>query len=200
MCQAVQKLTAAGASKKKRKNKRKKPAQKVSVGAQSDAGVTITKSDLLGTVSVPAQQARQNGSYPIRCSGITFLKTLSASFERVKFLSVRIEYKPAAAMTQAGLVSMGMDWNWTDAKKTRADIAAYQPTATSAVWKSMQFTLPANRLQTRQWYSTDAGVAGLDAGPGTIAWAVESGNSGSTQLTLGEVWIHYSVMLSGTTS
>lgn len=160
----------------------------------------ISKSDLLGSVAVAAKGSSANGGFNIRADAITFLKTLSASFERIQFVSVVIEYKPAAAMTQAGLVTFGVDWNWSAAKTTRTAIAAYEPNATCAVWKPAKMKLPSSRLQSRLWYSTATTAAGLDAGPCIIAWAADAGNSGSAELVLGECWIHYKVRLAGTTS
>lgn len=167
------------------------PPQQLSAGDS-----VLEKSELLGTVAVPAGKSKANDKLSLQCPDLPFLSKLSACYERVKWLSAAVTYRPGCSMTQAGLITMGMDWNWSATATERKNIACYSPNVSSAVWKESSFTLPSSRLQSRLYYSTEAKDS-ADAGPGILVWAVDSvgGNSG---VTCGEIWIRYKVLLSGT--
>lgn len=111
---------------------------------------------------------------------------------------MQVVYKPAVGTVRDGVVTIGADWNWASPKTSRADIAAYTPTQSGPVFKEFRIVLPADRLQSRLWYST-AGT-GMDSGPAQICWAVEASASDRADLTVGEIWVHYSVHLDGTTA
>lgn len=183
-----------GAKPKQGKGKQKK--SKISGFISKSGEVEISKTELLGSIKVDANKTSASGSYKLQVSDIPYLKKLGACFERIQWFSLRVMYKPATSMTQAGLVSMGMDWNWSNAQNTRKTIACYTPTATNAVWKENSFTCPRKMLQSRAWYSTQEDDT-VDAGPGLIAWAVDAAG-GTAGLTVGEIWIVYKVVLAGT--
>lgn len=158
--------------------------------------IHLRKMELCGNISVPASSNNAHGSCSLSAQVPPFLKTISKSFERIKWLSVTITYRSAVSMTQAGLVTVGVDWNWETPKSTRQDVSAYSPTQTCPVFKELTMVLPPSRLQSRLWYSTKE-TSGVDAGPGQIIWAVDATTG---PLTLGELWITYDVVLSGTTA
>lgn len=194
--QLEQRLASLQVGKRKPKPKAKKPKAGASSVNMNAGEVTISKLELCGTVKVEANKSSNAGSCSLYPPDLPFLSSLSKSFERIKWHSCALMYKPAASMTQAGLFSMGVDWNWSTAQTTRKKIAAYQPTCTTSVWKEVTMSLPPQRLQSRLWYSTEA-ASGPDSGPGVIAWAADSAG-GSAGVTLGEIWVQYRVTLSGT--
>lgn len=183
-----------GPSKPKGKKKTGKSAISGSISRSGE--VEILKTELLGTIKVDPSKSTASGNFKLQVAAIPYLKKLGSCFERVKWQSLRVMYKPATSMTQAGLVSIGMDWNWSNAQVAREKIACYSPTMTNAVWKENSFTAPQKMLQSRTWYSTVEDDS-VDAGPGIIAWAIDA-SAGATGLTAGEVWITYKVVLAGT--
>lgn len=195
--QKLASLSTGTQPKPKRKRKPKKAVAGVGRSINMNAGeVTISKLELCGTVKIDAKATASNGTCSLYPPDLPFLNTLAKSFERIKWLSCTVMYKSASSMTQAGLFSMGVDWNWTGPETTRKKIAGYSPTTTTAVWKETTMVLPPSRLQSRLWYSTSE-AASADAGPGQIAWAADSAG-GTSGVTLGEVWVQYRVTLSGT--
>lgn len=114
---------------------------------------------------------------------------------------VRAHYRASASMMTAGLFSMGVDWNWSDVATTRKKIATYSPNTTSSVYRNCAITLPPSRLQSRMWYSVqiEDKSDSFDKGPGQVCWAVDA-PGGTAGLTVGEIWVEYRVILSGTTA
>lgn len=157
----------------------------------------LSKQELCGSLVVPKGAKTASGTCSIKPSALAFLKTLANSFERIKWLAVQVVYKPAVGTVRDGVVTIGADWNWSDPKTTRQDIAAYTPTQSGSVFKEFRITLPQDRLQSRLWYST-AGT-GMDSGPAQICWAVDA-YSKDADLTVGELWVNYTVHLDGTTA
>lgn len=194
----------AAPARRRRTNRRRKRQAVPSVARIVPAAsgeVTIGKLELCASIKVEKNKSAANGSCQLLASTPPFLKTLSKSFERIRWNLCKVHYKPAVAMTQGGLITVGMDWNWSDAKTTRSDLSSYQPTATSVVWKEFSMVLPPARLQSRLWYSTGAtALDKVDAGPGIVVWAVDTAADASSDLVVGELWLEYRVVLSGTTA
>lgn len=127
-----------------------------------------------------------------------FLKSVFASFERIKWLSAHVVYKPAVGTTIGGLITFGADWDATIEKSyDRKKIGAYSPTHTCAIWcdtGASPMVLPPQKLAGRLWY-TPRSTEETDKGPCTIV-ALASGPANDT--VVGEIWITYNVILSGT--
>lgn len=147
-------------------------------------------------MAVAANAKEAHGTFGLQVKDLAFLKKIGACFERIQWQMIRVMYKPAASMTQAGLVTIGMDWNWSNAQVTRKTISCYSPTMTGAVWKENSFVCPTKMLQSRLWYST-VDADDNDSGPGMIAWAIDAAG-GNAGFTAGEIWAEYRVVLSGT--
>lgn len=192
-----QRLAALTVQPRARKNRPRRRRRQAQPAIRMDAGeVMISKMELLGTMTVAASKPGSSGSASLQSDDLPFLKALSKSFERIRWLSAKVYYRPAASMTTPGLVSYGVDWNWATPATTRAQISSYSPNSSNAVWKESSIVLPPARLQSRLWYSTQTKDT-VDSGPGVIAWAVDSAG-GTAGLTVGELWVEYRVQLSGT--
>lgn len=181
---------------RRRRRPSNQPSAAPRIGQVTPGEVVITKLELCTTIKVEASKPSASGKCSLQVADFPFLKVLSASFERIRWHSCKVMYKPAASMVTAGLVTMGVDWSWSNLATDRKKIAAYTPTATAAVWKEFTMILPPNRLQSRIWYNTRESDT-IDSGPGQICFAVDA-PGGSSGLTAGELWIEYRVTLSGT--
>lgn len=188
--------TRSRASRSRRRGPRNRASAAPRIAQAAPGEIVITKLELCETIKVDASKPSAAGKCSLQVADFPFLKTLSASFERIKWHHCRVMYKPAASMVTPGLLTMGVDWSWSNVADVRKKIAAYTPTATTPVWKEVSMTLPSQRLQSRIWYSTRESDT-IDSGPGIIAFAVES-PGGASGVTIGELWIEYTVTLSGT--
>lgn len=192
--------SSAGSSRRRRNRRKRRVATNSGLALQTvGAGeVRISKIELCTTLQVAPRATETHGSFSLEATAPPFLKKLSASFERVKWLRCRVFYKTAASMMTPGLISIGCDWSWNNLAVTRKLIASYSPTVTSAVWKDCGFVIPPARLQSRLWYSVQADNS-VDAGPCKLVFAADC-NGGESGVTIGELWIDYEVVLSGTTA
>lgn len=163
--------------------------------------LTITKRELLTTVTLAAEQAETLGSIPLVCGSFPYLKGLSASFDRVVFRKMHLWFKPAVGTTYPGRVSMGVDWDFKSKPTERKQLAGFTPTATAAAWEDTekaQMVLPRSSLQSRTFYSTSGPKTEyVDQGPGMLHWGV-SGKEDPKIATISEIWAEYTVTLSGT--
>lgn len=154
---------------------------------------------MLGELTLPASAVDNMGHFDLLPSSFSFLKSLFKSFDRVKWHKLNLYYKPAVGTTYGGLVSLGMDWDFASRDVSRSTMSGFTPNASFAAWSDTEkspMVLPANRLQSRAWYTPNNGEY-VDKGPGKIHWAVK-GDSGATSKTFGEVWATYTVSLMGT--
>lgn len=154
----------------------------------SDATVRITKTELL--VSVTKSEA---ASFHIQSTNIPTLKRLSKIYERVKFHSLRIFWKPAVGTTESGMVTYGLDWDFHGLVSERAFIAQYSPSASHAVWcdtTQRPMVAPASRLQSRAWYRNNNADT-VDAAVCDLVYKSDHQRGG------GEFWITYSCTLQG---
>lgn len=185
--------------KKKRKNKKKADRS----GGLQDGVMTLSRSELVATIEIAANGSTAGKSFPIIPDTFSFLKGIGASFDRVRWNSIKFYYKPAVGTTFGGLVSMGVDWDNSPTTIDRSKVSSMTPNMTCAAWHDGEKTplvLPASRLQSRSWYVPNATDAKLiDKGPGALVVAA-SVSKQTTQVAIGEVWVHYSVTMQGTTS
>lgn len=188
----------------KKKKKGPKPGPSSAGGFMASGGFRLSKSELLGSIVVPVADKKVIKYYGIVPAEIPWLKTLTSSFELVVWESVRFTYRPAVAMTQAGLVTIGVEYTDSDKHKPmdRPQTAALTPSTGGPVWKEHSVSVPKARLQARRAYPINPDVTGLTLNelymPGYLAVAVEAAST--ADLTVGEVWINYTILLSGTRS
>lgn len=162
-----------------------------------DGTVRLQRSELVKEVHTDA-----NGAVRVFVDllpdNFTFLGTVWKAFERYRWHSLRIFYKPAVGTTASGLVSYGIDYTITKNNIDRAAIAALTPNVSHALWNDSTkrpLVIPASMLQSRTWYLASGDAVDKCAGRLCIA------ASGATGVQfVGEIWASYDVTLSGTRS
>lgn len=143
-------------------------------------------------------------------TNMPWLMNMAKVFERVRWLSAVIEYRPLVGANTAGSVAIGFDWmapsskvefrdgiHVLDAVIDKARVLACTPSMDSPLWQRVPaFTLPSNRLQSRLWYELEAPNSSntMDVAPGSLLVF----NTGASSAAAGEVWVRYRVHFSGT--
>jgi hypothetical protein len=184
-----------GTTGRRRRNRR----GRVGASAVGQGEIRFSRCELLRSFTVPAGKMAANDWVDVIPDNFTLLKNISKSFERIRWNSIRFYWKPAVGTTFGGLVTMGADWDSDTAKTTRAEISAYTPSHSFAAWQDTQtspLVLPSSRLQSRQWYEIHTGQV-YDKQPCRVAWAADV-SSQTADTMLGEVWVEYDAVLSGT--
>lgn len=148
------------------------------------------------------------GAVAIAPWNLPWLKGLSQAFERYRWLSLSLEYRPLVGATKDGSVAVGVDWMSQSTKIELRDgqyhkvgvfdkkaVLACTPNFDTPVWQRVpSMVMPSSRLQSRLWYELgDPGSNAIDFAPAFVAYT-------STLEKAGEIWLHYRVQLSGTHS
>lgn len=158
---------------------------------------TLTNKDGLNVLLVPA-------NFP-------WLKTLVKVFERIRWHKCNLEYRATVGANTNGSVAVGVDWMsqsstaveldelWVVDPLTAIDksaVLACTPSFDTPVWQGIRsMPIPASRLQSRLWYEITDNVPTTslsDYAPGSIKYKSSYDSGG------GEIWIDYTVRLSGT--
>lgn len=191
---------STGGQPKRRKRRSRKNKQsglgpaRITGSGSGSSDVVITKTELVATIKVEAGKDTNSGKLAMTTGGdLPWLKVMANSFERSLWRSLRAEYRPACAMTQAGRFTMGFDWDWSGEATDRTKISAYQPNCGGVVFQACSLSVPLGRGP-QKWYYAKA-ADGVNKGPGELVWAVESAATEAT--VMGEIWITYTVVLSG---
>lgn len=181
-------------------------------GGLGDGDVTLARSEMIVEIKT-GSDGKVVGSFLLVPANFPFLKGVSSVFERIRWNQCVVEWRPAVGANTDGMIALGFDWSQAVVTKLvgdkycnhklqsldRAGVLAKTPCRDAPVWQSIRgWQIPANKLQSRQWYSIEADVTkaeGFDQAPGSIAYAA----SGEAAKVLGEVWVHYSVRMMGTT-
>lgn len=174
--------------------------RKRGVGSQiaQSGDVTLERCEMLTALKLGSGKSTLVGSEPLALAKFGFLASMGKAFERVRWMQCHIWYKPAVGTNFGGLVTLGVDWNLGKGPTDRKGIVALTPNHTLACYADSEkspMVLPSDRLMSRQWYDTSKDDA--DGAPGTLCWAVDS-TAPSAETTVGEVWVRYRVVLSGT--
>lgn len=157
--------------------------------------VVISRSGVIHTFA-----AKDAKTVVLEPSSLPWLKNLAKCFERAKWLAIEVEYRPMVGTTTAGSIAVGVDWAYSSstaeiglAAVSRDAVLACTPVMDGPVWERQRMTLPASRLQSRQWYCIDSATGSIvDRAPGTLLLHT------TADAAVGEVWLHYRVSLSGT--
>lgn len=195
-----QPLVASG---RKRRNKRKGNGS----NSITQGEVTIARSELLETVTTD-DKGSVGGSKLLVPSNLPWLKNLAKAFERVRWQSLRIEYRPAVGANTDGTIALGFDWGSSNVKQEveggwtfvhsidKASVLSCTPCADGPVWNRNQMAVPQPRLQSRAWYelAEDVKDSVFDYSPGGLCWYAQGG----ALKTMGELWVHYKLQMSGT--
>lgn len=182
---------------KRRRNRRGRAAGNTPLrtGLAND-DVRVEKYELVEVIKVTKGSTTAKGSVEIRPSKLPWLSALGKAFQRYKFLSLVVEYRPACAVTQAGMVTIGFDWDWLSDDGDRKKVAGLNPTATGPVFNPLRYQLPPSRIMTRAWYQESTTADYFDYGPGKAAYAVDAATK--DDLVVGELWVKYVVVFNGT--
>lgn len=159
--------------------------------------VTLSRSEALQSVSMPASRSDITGVVALVPESFGFLKSLWHSFDRLKWLQLKVWWVPAVGTTYGGLLAYGIDFASPDSR-SRQDISALTPNRTHAVWQEstkQPLVIPPSVLMSRKWYMDSSDVH--DEGPGWLKYAV-TGTSSASVTSLGEFWVTYTVKLAGT--
>lgn len=177
----------------RRRNRRKNG------GSLGQGEIAMSRSELIRTVQVPAKQKTATDYVDLCPSSFTFLKSLYESFERIKFLKMHISFKSAVGTTQGGMVTYAIDWTLQASGKSRQALSGYTPNCSHPVWESpkQKLVLPQAKLQSRAWYVNNSEADAIDRCPARLLIAVDAA-AGDTPLIVGEVWVDYHVIMSGT--
>lgn len=192
-------LTKSGSSQPKRRRRARKARTKPA--ASQEGQIVLTRTELLGTVSIKKTKDTAMGHFDLVPDSFTFLKGISKSFERVRWDKLHIFYKPAVGTTYGGLVSVGVDWDFAQTDVERSKISGFTPNQTCAAWadtESKPMVLPQSRLQSRLWYLPNGSADWPDKGPGKLHWAATGTTSDKADTTVGEFWASYRVTMQGT--
>lgn len=173
--------------------RRRRPAAGV-----SDGSVTLTRKELCVTVTTASSPPSLAELIPLVPSGtvLPWLYNITKVFERLVWRSVRVEYVPMVGTTEGGSVIYGVDWAYavdTATKATRANVSTLTPVCDGPIWQRSAISLPASELQTRRFYSL-VSTDKFDNSPGQLCVNATS----KTAATVGEIWVTYTVSLSGT--
>lgn len=185
------------AAPRKPRRRQRRPAQSASVGA---GDIRLTRSEMVREVTVAANATSASGQFALGPPSFAFLKNLYGSFERYRWHSLSVYYKPAVGTTTNGLVSYGIDYTASKTDQTRVQISTFTPNASHAVWAdstNKQLVVPKNMLMSREWY-VDGGDT-VDKVTGNICYAATT-TAPSAKTVLGELWVKYDVELAGTRS
>lgn len=180
-----------GPAKRKKKRKAKGPAAGVGSRALAEGTMRIHRTELVVSAD------KVGGKFFLTPDGFTWLKSMSKLFERYRFHSLLIEYRPLVGTQTAGAITFAVEWviaGSPDKTKTRQVIASFTPCMDGPVWNAMNLRLPANQLQSRPWYSVQPGSDPLEGGPGTLWWQYNVPPATDS----GEFWVTYDVTLQGT--
>lgn len=159
-----------------------------------------------------------NGSYGksivLAPGNLPWLANLAKAFERMRWLSCALEYRPVVGANSDGTVAVGLDWANTAVaseeilghlklvKKDAPDrdsVLSCTPCYDGPVWQQMRrLVVPSSRLQSRAWYDLPADLAKIeepmDVSPGAVA--VQA--TGAATKSLGEIWVTYRIQMQGT--
>lgn len=181
------------------KRKRRARRRRARGTTGEDGIIHLQRVEICASVVLKANSSTGTGNFDIVPDSFAFLKSLSRSFERLRWNTLEFYYKPAVGTTWGGLVSMGVDWDSKGEDWTRLKISSLTPNQSCAAWSDTQtrpLRLASSRIQGRLWYTPHTGDA-VDKGPGRVAWAID-GTQSTSQTTVGEIWARYSVTLAGT--
>lgn len=197
---AVNRMALATPTAPKPRRRRRRAAGSRNSTTTSAGDIVISRRELFLTIKTAANSTAAHGNEYICPGKFSFLKSLDACFERFKFLKCHFYYKPAVGTTYGGLISFGVDWDRSPPSTVdRKVVSGYTPNRSLALWNDSErnpMVLPPSRLQSRNWYVTGS-AAGLDNGPGSLVWAIDA-TSAASAITVGEIWVDYTVHFSGT--
>lgn len=158
--------------------------------------VTIKRSEFLGEITVPKSSSTAGGIFSVTPASINWLSKIAGNFQTVVWHVVVFKWRPAVGTSQGGTLCLGMDWSSTQTSvPDRKNVQAFSPSIEVPFWQSANLNLPRSKLMTRREYILDS-KSQTDQGPGILCWALKTSPL-TVDTFLGDLWIDYSVTLSG---
>lgn len=174
--------------------------RKTKIGNLSNGQITLSRKEVLTEVKSLTNGSDNKWSVALSPASFNFLQKFSM-FDRFKFNSLKLFYKPLVSATHDGSVIYGVCWdpNTTKLPSSRSEVASLTPCRSHALWfdgEAQPMNLPVSRLQTRPWFTLDATDA-IEKQPGILFCCLTDASKVSA--TVGEIWAEYSVTLMGST-
>lgn len=142
-----------------------------------------------------------SGYFTLNPLQFPWLKGVANSFDKFKFLSLKIHYRPAVGTGVAGALSFGIDWD--SQLKDPVDysyVSSLTPVNDVPVWQMASMVVPSNKLMSRKEYFVhgNAKIDDIDTAPGYLVYS--STATATAKLVIGHFWADYDIVFSGTTS
>lgn len=161
----------------------------------ANGSIRLRRRELLSTLK-PTNGKLATSRFLLAVKSFTWLKTVGAAFEHVKFNMLNIWYVPAVGATKNGMIALGVDYSFKKEKPTHEQVIALTPSITMPIWQSNErnpIKIPKGQLQSRALYLIEGATE--DSCPGALLVAFD----GDSDVTfLGDLWVEYDVELSGT--
>lgn len=190
---SVQQQALPGSSRKRKRKRGKRCAQ------PGEGEVVMRRVELLREFKSTSNATSTNDYVDLVPGNLQLLKTLWKVFERIKWVRCHVMWKPAVAATYGGTVSYGADWSLALTDVTKAQVVACTPHLHHQLFRdssSNPLVLPSARLMSRQWYVDSANDV-ADKAPARVIVQMEYAAAAAV-VPLGELWVDYEVVLSGT--
>lgn len=180
--------------------KRKRGGMGASIG--NGGRIVITRDELLVTVATTASKADSLFKKLLKPGPdlMPFLYRLGACYQRIRWRSFAVTWRPAVGTNTNGIITYGVAYNNQEIKD-RMGVTSLTPVNDHAVWQSGRPTplvVPQNMLMTRLWYELN----GKDTDPfdqalGTFYCSFTHDVKNQAE-SRGEFWVRYTVEMEGT--
>lgn len=134
----------------------------------------------------------------LKTSSFPWLSGLARNFDRIKWHSCQVRYRPSVGTNEGGQLIMGVDWDSNAISTiTMEAVSASTPVFETPVWQGGVMALPSSRLMSRKEYvvKPTSSQDTFDGQPGTLMYVV-SGTDKTKEA--GHLWVTYDVTLFGT--
>lgn len=166
----------------------------------------LTQGEVTLSRSERFQDVTKATNWTLHPHNLPWLANLVKAFDMVRWDRAIIEYRPLVGTTSDGAVAVGFDWAQKEVVTVDGRLAAAvgkDPTRDNALactpcfdipfWGTRQMHLEPSRLRQRNWWPAVSDVKDL-AYPGSVLVVPSTAYTTAK----GEIWLHYTVTLSGT--
>lgn len=164
--------------------------------------MTVSRSELFTTLRSDSAGNASGSSKLIVTVAANFpwLSKVAASWERVMWHKCHFTWRPFVGTTSDGSVAYGPDYSFKGTTD-RAFVTSLSPVADHPLYLSTEgrsLVIPTAMLQSRKWYLTTSSTVTDVAESAPFNLAINAKGGPATK-DLGELWIHYTLTLSGPT-
>jgi hypothetical protein len=183
----------------RRRNRRRGQGIGTSIG--NGGRIVLTRDELLVQVVTTANKTESIFHQLLKPSAglMPFLFRLGSCYQRIKWRSLSVTWRPAVGTSTNGLITYAIAYNNQEIKD-RIGVTSLTPVNDHPVWQSGQSTplvVPSNMLMTRTWYQLNGSSDSFDQAVGTFYCALTH-DSATAAESRGEFWIRYTVEMEGT--